>query len=151
MPDLPTVVDKATSDFPVEELHQWKDRHALRVRQAVGAQTYNSRGEARAAIAPLLAQNRQVHLDYGPEAPGASAPESETPRAWHRKIVETILPNSRTIIAVLDANRHLLAEDETVTMERLRQHIDDLTARHVLDVREPHRARFPTEAEKLLT
>ena len=149
-PSCHSMVDKAPSDFPIDELRRWKDRHARRVREAIGAQRYETRAEARRVIAPLFAQNRQIHLDYGPDAPEATMPESEMPRAWQRKMVESILPNSRTIMAILDANRHLLREDEPKIVERLRQHVDDLTARHVLDIREPHRARFPSRADDLL-
>lgn len=149
-PTCHTMVDKAPLEFPVEEVRRWKDRHVTCVRAAVGAQTYGTRAGARDVIAPLFRQNRQIHLAYGPEAPGASTPESEMYRAWHRKVIESILPNSRRILAVLDANRHLLTEEETTTVERLRHHIDDLTARHVFDIREPHRARFPSGAETLL-
>ena len=150
-PACHTAVDKAPSDFPVDELGRWRANHAQRVREAVGAQRYSSRADARRVIAPLFAQNHQIHADYGPESPGADLPESESPRAWHRKVVDSILPNSRKILAVLDANRDLLEDEEVVLVERLRQHVDDLTARHVFDQREPARRRFPEGADGLLS
>jgi hypothetical protein len=149
-PTCHTAVDKAPADFPVDELRRWRATHVQRVRDAVGAQRYASRADARRVIAPLFAQNQQIHADYGPESPGADLPESESPRAWHRKITDSILPNSRTILAVLDANRDLLEDEEIILVERLRQHIDDLTARHVLGQREPSRRRFPEGADRLL-
>lgn len=60
-----------------------------------------------------------------------------------------ILPNSRRILAILDANRQLLNANERVTLEQFRQHIDDLEAYHLEDTREDA-SRFPSAMTKIL-
>lgn len=60
-----------------------------------------------------------------------------------------ILPNSRRMLAILDANRHLLGGDEKGTLEQFRQHIDDLEAFHIEENKEDS-SRFPGAFAEIL-
>ncbi|MNT99672.1 hypothetical protein D3C72_2425820 [compost metagenome] len=53
------------------------------------------------------------------------------------------------MLAILDANRDLLRDDEKKTLELFRQHIDDLEAFHVAEIKE-NGSRFPGEITKIL-
>ena len=54
-----------------------------------------------------------------------------------------ILPNNRKILALLDANRGLMRENELRTLEEFRQHVDDLALRHLTDFAPVDQRRFP--------
>lgn len=53
------------------------------------------------------------------------------------------------MLAILDANLHLLDEDEKATLEQFRQHIDDLEALHIEGINEDA-SRFPADFAKIL-
>jgi len=96
-----------------------------------------------------LAENLAIFSQYGPHIDAARNPESGAAEQWKRKMVTRILPNSRRLLAILDANRHLLDGNERATLEQFRQHIDDLEAFHIEENREDA-SRFPGELAKIL-
>lgn len=51
-------------------------------------------------------------------------------------MLSRIVPNNRRVLALLNANLHLLQEGELDVLEDFRQHADDLEARHLEDYRE---------------
>ncbi|WP_354103216.1 hypothetical protein [Bradyrhizobium sp. LB14.3] len=144
-----TIIDKALQEYPDDLILRWKRSHAERLRALFGVTRFNSRGEALAAIQPLLRENRQIFEDYGPHINAAKNPESGAAERWKRKVLEKIIPNNRRVLAQLDANRHLLGAGEDVTVEKFRQHIDDLEARHIEDCRDGA-AQFPAEMATVL-
>jgi hypothetical protein len=141
-----TIIDKAPDVYPDRVIHRWKRSHAERLRSVFGVTHFANRGDARAAIEDLLRENRQIYQDYGPHIEEAKNPESGADERWRRKVLEKIIPNNRRVLAQLDANKCLLNDCELVTLERFRQHIDDLEARHIEGYQEGA-SRFP---EKLL-
>jgi hypothetical protein len=114
-----------------------------------GVSSFEKRSDARVAIEGLLRENRQIFEDYGPHIEDAKNPESGAVERWRRKVLQKIIPNNRKILAKLDANKHLLLGCELVTLERFRQHIDDLEARHIEGYHEGA-SRFPTEMSSIL-
>lgn len=137
-----TMVDKAPAAFPDTMMQGWKREHANKLKQIFGAVRLNDRVAAREIIAPLLLQNSAIFQQYGPHIEAAQNPESGAAEQWKRKMITRIIPNNRRVLAVIDANRHLLREDEMRTAELFRQHIDDLEAFHIEGNREDA-SRFP--------
>lgn len=144
-----TMVDKAPDAFPDQMMLGWKREHANKLSGLFGAVTYDNREVARRAVEPILAENYAIFERYGPHIEAARNPESGAAEQWKRKVVTRILPNSRRMLAVLDANRHLLNGDEKVTLEQFRQHIDDLEAFHIEGSKEDA-SRFPSGLPKIL-
>lgn len=144
-----TMVDKAPDAFPDQMMLGWKREHANKLSGLFGAVTYDNREVARRAVEPILAENYAIFERYGPHIEAARNPESGAAEQWKRKVVTRILPNSRRMLAVLDANRHLLNGDEKVTLEQFRQHIDDLEAFHIEGSKEDA-SRFPGGLPKIL-
>ena len=140
-----TIVDKAPKDFPDALLLEWKRRHVERLAETFGAVEYGSRQAARKAVEPTLAENRAIFDEYSPDNDYRFNPESELADVWKRKVVSRILPNNRSILAVVDANRKLLTGPEIATLEIFRQHVDDLEARHIGDGSRAVGRRFPSE------
>lgn len=144
-----TTIDKAPEAYPDSDIVRWKRDHSEKIRALFGVTTFENRSEARDAIESLLAENYQIFKDYGPHIEDAKNPESGAAERWGRKVTEKIIPNNRKILAQLDANKKLLTENEATTVEKFRQHLDDLEARHLENYREGA-SRFPEEMSNLL-
>lgn len=144
-----TMVDKAPDAFPDRMILGWKREHANKLQGLFGAVKFEERADARQAVEPLLAENLAIFKQYGPHIEAARNPESGTAEQWKRKMLTRILPNSKRMLAIIDANRHLLGGDEKETLEQFRQHIDDLESFHIEENREDA-SRFPGEFAKIL-
>lgn len=144
-----TVIDKAPESYPDTLIFRWKRRHAEELRRLFGVACFERRSDARAAIEGLLRENRQIFEDYGPHSEASGDPESGAAERWKRKVLQKITPNNRRVLSQLDANRHLLYEYEVVILEKFRQHIDDLEARHIEGYREGA-SRFPEGIPNIL-
>lgn len=149
-PTCHTMIDKAPAAFPDNLVLRWKRSHVDKLAGLFGTRRYPDRSSARAALAPLLMENQAIHEQYGPDNEYRYNPESEQADVWRRKVRTRILPNNRRILALLDANCELLSATEQRMLERLRQHVDDLEARHIDADLSGGGARFPTEAHNLL-
>jgi hypothetical protein len=142
-PTCHTIIDKAPDEYPDAMILRWKRQHKERIAVLFGALEYASRIQARDAIEPALAENRLVFEKYGPDNDYRYDPESELAATWHAKMMATILPNNRKIMAVLQVNRRHLNDGEKLTTARFQQHIADLEARHILDEPSAVAERFP--------
>jgi hypothetical protein len=147
-PNCHTTIDKAEDQFPEDLILEWKRRHKEKLATLFGIKLFPSRIEAREEIAPLLLENRSIFDKYGPNTDERFNPESSTPVQWRRKIRESIIPNNRRILDVLDANHTLLSENELLTIEAFRQHVNDFEAKHLGGA--PHSGeRFPDQLNKI--
>ena len=148
-PSCHTIVDKSPADFPDALITAWKGDHDYKIRAAFGIASYTTRDEVRNAIAPLLRANRHIHANFGPDNDYRLNPESEEASHWKRKVVGQVIPNSLSIIKILDINKDHLNSNEKDTVESFRQHIDDISARHLEGV-ESITSRFPPEMNNIL-
>jgi hypothetical protein len=139
-----TMVDKASDAFPDSMMKRWKREHELKLLDLFGVQRFGDRETVRDVIEPLLIENRTTFEMYGPHIEQANNPESGSAEQWKRKVLTIIIPNNRKALSIVDANRHLLSDDEKITKEIFRQHIDDLEAFHIEEVRQDS-SRFPVE------
>ena len=144
-----TMVDKAPDQFSDATMLGWKRDHAVKLQALFGLTKYSGRIFARAAIEPSLRENHTIFDQYGPHVAAALNPESGAHDLWRRKMLGRILPNNRLVLALLDANPHLLREREMATVEAFRQHVDDLEARHFEGHNEDG-MRFPAEMAGIL-
>ena len=150
-PTCHTTIDKAPNDFPDELISRWKQDHVRRIAEVFGAVSYENRESARKAVDPLLTENRAIFDQYGPNNDYRFNPESEIAEAWQRKVLSKILPNNRKLLLIIDANRGLLSAEEVNTLERFRQHVDDLEARHLNEDVASVGSQFPVAMTKILT
>lgn len=143
-----SIVDKTPAEFDADRLHEWQRAHMQQIAALFGAIEVPSRAMAHALVRPILSQNRAVFDTYGPIARsdgGRSGPEAA--RQWRRKVAEVILPNNRRLLAIYDKNTSLLHARELATVEMLRNHVDDMEARHYRGATEPGSVRFPAGVE----
>lgn len=142
-----TVVDKAPDKYPVDLLRSWKDRHIDRLTALFSAPRFDTRSDALAHIEPLMMRNQAVHEHYGPTAnPYASG----QPALWRRQARSTIVPNNKTLVRVLNANRHLLTEAERSTLTLFELHAEQFENRHVLGDWTTGTERFPDGMSAML-
>ncbi|NQU06109.1 MAG: hypothetical protein HQ568_08455 [Calditrichaeota bacterium] len=144
-----TKIDKAEKDFPDILILEWKQRHKDAILNLFRAVECNSRGEARALIEPILAENNVIVNTYGPLGEEKYNPESELPKLWIRKIRAYILPNNRRLLTLLDANRKFHTGPELETLELFRQHVDDFESKHVGEI-DSNGIMFPKEMKNIL-
>lgn len=144
-----TMVDKAPDAFPDDMMLGWKRDHANKLQGLFGVVKFDDRIAARKAVDLLLTENRLIFDQYGPHIEAANNPESGAAERWKRKMLTRILPNNRRLLAILDANRDLLRDDEKMSLELFRQHIDDLEAFHIGGINEDG-SRFPAELTRIL-
>jgi hypothetical protein len=109
----------------------WKRERVERLAALFGAIRLPSRQDVRALIEPLMQENKHILDEYGPSTDARYDPESNAQEIWTRKMLTKILPNNRRLLAILDANAIHMMGDERSVVEALRQHTDDLAARHL--------------------
>lgn len=145
-----TKIDKAEADYPAEVLLGWKDSHQAAIQKLFGAVKFATRAEALKAIEPLMLENRSLFGALNPDLPYGENPESEMAEKWQGTMRTRILPNNRRILALLDSNRDLMSEEERLTLEEFRQHVDDLALRHLTEFAPADQRRFPLAMTKMM-
>ncbi len=143
-----TIIDKAPDDYLDAMIKLWKRDRAERLADLFGVRTLSSRNEVRAAIEPLLTANKVTFETYGPASEAKFDLESDLATVWRRKMLGSIIPNNKRVLAILDKNRGLMAGQEPTTLEAFRQHTDDLIARHVADA--DGGLRFPEAMDQMM-
>lgn len=72
------------------------------------------------------------------------------PARWRRHARSTVVPNNREILRVLNANGHLLTNEEKQTVALYSLHVDQFENRHVLGDWTAGAQRFPSQMEHVL-
>jgi hypothetical protein len=104
-----TEVDKSPENsFPPDVLFNWKQKHEAKVAAAFISLSFDSSKKMAVYIQKLLIENRTVWKTYGPESLEAKRnPLSNLAELWVLRKLDTIVPNNRRIINVIQKNRHL--------------------------------------------
>lgn len=142
-----TLIDKTPEAHPAKMMIVWKREHALRRERAFIAK-FSSREDLRKVIFPLLSENAAIHQEVGPDNDYRFNPEAAEAAAWKERVKRTIIPNSLKILMISDVNSSLLNEDELVTLERFRYHVQGLVMRHLEEQDLPN-SRFPEEMQNI--
>ncbi len=142
-------VDKAEQDYPIQMLLNWKRTHREKIEQAFGIGPLHTRSDAFDRLSYYRDQNRAIFETYGPLTDSRLDPESEVPALWRRHVLETILPNNRAMLHLLERNTHLLTIDEKRVVQQYRIHVLDFEQRHVHGFSAVVGQRFPLEVDHL--
>lgn len=149
-PTCHTIIDKAPGFYPRSTLLGWKASHLGQLALKQGIRAYDDRGEAKAAVASILAENRAIWEKFAPEH-GSNFeydPESGTAAAWDQRVKSIILPNHYRAQAIIEANLGLASDDERRTFAEYQEHVRGLSERHVCGV-SGRAIRFPAEMDGL--
>ena len=144
------IVDRAADVYTVEVLQGWKVAHEARVSDLWGIRAYTDRRELSRDVRMLMEESGAIWQTYGPESTAADEYIVDVADAWRREVVARILPNNARIVRLLNANVHLLREDEVRTVARFKMHADALVARHLGGVVNQAAPRYPADMEQLL-
>lgn len=107
--------------------HQASDANAFYVLdngETEAEQKFNSRVDARKEIEKILNENEAIFNLYGPFSDFAKNPYSDAHIIWDQKSIETIIPNNRKIVKLLESCYHLLTDDEKLVFETFKVHKD---------------------------
>jgi hypothetical protein len=127
-----TLIDKAEKDFPVELLKKWKGDWEGHV--AALFLKISDRGQLIHEISTRLAENHQIHVEWGP----TSARAKESPQScqaasyWQLRRIGVIVPNNQAITNLLKANKQLLTPTEWFMATAFIEHAE-FFARHCIE------------------
>lgn len=144
-----TIVDKAEADFPDDVLVQWKAEHSNKIEEAFGIGRLESRSEGFDRLRRYISRNRTIFETYGPMTEQRFNPESDSPPLWRKHVADTILPNNRAMLLLMDRNRHLLTATEEVVVEQFRIHVSDFERRHLHNPPQGGGRQLPPEVKFL--
>ena len=104
-----TEIDKAPDGvFPEATIHEWKTLHENRVRKSFLSPRYTDRTQLTLAIKRLLIKNKSTWQQYGPESEEAVRnPLSNLYEIWELRKLDTIVPNNRRIVRMIEQNQDL--------------------------------------------
>jgi hypothetical protein len=132
-----TLVDKAPEgQFPVEELHRWKQVHEENVRRSLQSPHFDDRASLDAYVKPFLLENHACWRTYGPEGTVADRnANSSTGLVWPYRKLALIIPNNRRIINAVIGARHLLTTEEYLIFCEFQEHAEgfELAAREPIE------------------
>lgn len=99
--------------FSMDVLFQMKIAHEERIRSSIEILPAAGKPEVARQILPLLAENHQVWLNYGPRSEIARKnPHSEAAAMWLSERLTTIVPNNRRISEMLKVSKLAFAPHE---------------------------------------
>jgi hypothetical protein len=108
-----TLVDKAPEHFPAETLLAWKKAHERDVEKTFAGRVHKDKRTLCEAIKRLLIENHRVWSTYGPESEVAiTNPCSSIVTIWILRKLDTIVPNNRRIVSLIERNQTLFSLGE---------------------------------------
>ncbi len=119
-------VDKAPEgEFSAEVLLGWKEAHERRVRSLGSERRFDSVANLSKAVRLLLSKNYAIWKAFGPMSDAATAdPGSNAFAIWELRRADTIVPNNRTIMNLVEANEGLLDDEQVKAFADFRVHAD---------------------------
>lgn len=120
-----TKIDKAPDSYPVETLMEWKKIHEEWVDSWSRTETMGSTQQLMAFIAKLLDENYHYFRQYGPRSDiAARDPASSAYALWVARRLDTIIPNNRKIVDVLERNSSLVPREMAGDVLLFRDHVE---------------------------
>lgn len=146
-----TEIDKAPEGvFPPELIHQWKRAHEERVRNSFLSPKLASRKELAEVILRLLMTNKAAWHQYGPESEEAERnPMSNLAQIWALRKLDTIVPNNRRIIRLIEQNHDLIELADYSTCARFIEHAEGFERNCY--TRTEGMPRFPVQFEEIMS
>ncbi len=153
-PNHHTMIDKPENEkeYSVDVLLKMKIMHEDSVTRRLEVKEFSSVEQLKNNIAILLAENRQVWLQYGPLSDVAqkNPHDNQIHAIWTSERLSTIVPNNRIIANLLEANRNLFSKQEQAIISQFLSHVKSYE-KWVRD-EIPYQAvtRFPVDFERLM-
>jgi hypothetical protein len=153
-PNHHTIIDRPENEdsYNVEVLQAMKAAHENFVSGLLEKPQFADKREVAAYIYPLLKENHEVFISFGPLSEIARRnPGSDAHGIWLSERLATIIPNNRRMIRVLEANLRLFGPPEQTILARFRLHVRSYERWVLNEVTYEGVVRFPTEFESLIS
>lgn len=104
--DCHKIVDELEEKFSVDTMRSWKASHAKQVRQFFDVPIIRDERELLIAVNDLLDTNKVIFQEYGPYSLKAVEGEAgDAISVWRSRCLDTIIPNNRRIINLIEKNK----------------------------------------------
>ncbi len=145
-----TEIDKAPEGiFSVEELKRWKWEHENRISRSFLSPVFDSKKEMGLKIKRLLIQNHRIWKNSGPESQeAASNPLSSHVEIWNLRKLDTIVPNNRKVINIINNNEYLIDVNDLDACYHFVEHAEGFERNCYK--RTEGVLRFPVEFERVI-
>lgn len=145
-----TEIDKAPEGvFTVELIREWKRAHEERVRNSFISPKCPDRYSLGRQIKRLLLENHAAWRQYGPECTEAQRnPISSLAEIWQLRKLDTVVPNNRRIIQLIEQNKELIDINDYSYCVAFKEHAEGFE--HSCYVRTEGVPRFPIEFQRLV-
>jgi hypothetical protein len=145
-----TEIDKAPEGtFSVKEIHEWKRLHEERVRNSFLSPKHPDQRSLGIAIKRLLIESHAAWQQYGPESAEAQRnPMSSLADVWQLRKLDTVVPNNRRVIHLIEQNRELFDIADYQNCVAFVEHAEGFERNCY--VRTEGIPRFPADFERLV-
>jgi hypothetical protein len=122
-PNCHTTVDKAPDSFPADRMRDWKAGREAEVEAAGKDIIFANVRELKVQVATILWENYELFKSLGPKSEIAeSDPGSDAFSFWEARKLDTLLPNNRRIINIIEQNRALLDLEDLKSFAKFKVH-----------------------------
>jgi hypothetical protein len=142
-PTCHTIIDKNPDVFTVDVLHQWKNNHEEKIRSVFAKDVISTREVLESELKQLLSMNKYVFKQYGPTKEKEGVVLSDDKELWDREVINTIIPNNRKILILLEGNYKFLTDKEKENIPIFRLHKEAFEFNHLNKMRNSSTPLFP--------
>lgn len=104
--DCHKIVDELERDFTVEAMQGWKREHERKVSQFFDIPHITKERDILIEVSELLETNGMIFREYGPYSQKALRGDSgDALTVWRRRCLDTLLPNNRRIVNLVEKNK----------------------------------------------
>jgi len=124
-PTCHSIIDKNPTQFTESTIKEWKLNHEDSIRYLFVEQKFKSRAEIRRYLEPILAENRYIFENFGPNSDNALNDQLATELIWDKMARTKLLPNNRKIEKVIEINQDLLQGNENRLFAEFKIHREE--------------------------
>lgn len=149
-PSCHTIIDKNPEEYSKEALFRWKSEHTNTIAACFKVPIYKNRKELRVVIQNILRRNKTIFETYGPFSAESKNLLTDSNEVWNRKCIDTIIPNNRKIIQLLNKNEYLLYDCEKDIVEQFIIHAEAFEYNKFSGDKNSSAPVFPVEINDIL-
>ncbi|NJL04022.1 MAG: nucleotidyltransferase domain-containing protein [Chloroflexaceae bacterium] len=151
--DCHKIIDELAHKFSVEEIKTWKTTHEKEIKRLFNVPEITNERELLVEVSNLLDENGMIFREYGPYSEKALEGDSgDALIIWRRRCLDTILPNNRRVVDLIEKNKKHFPFPWDVYKEMMvyRLHVDAFEDNCLLDQRVNDYKLFPVEFDHFI-
>lgn len=149
-----TLIDKKENEqaYSVALLQEFKRNHESLIANRLAAKIMVDKFQVAKAIYPLMQENYQTFINYGPNSDIAfKNPQSDIHSVWLSKRLSVIAPNNRKIAKLIEDNRHLFLPTEQDILAEIDIHIQSYESWVNGEMSYEGVVRFPQKFQQMIS